>query len=172
MSRLYRFHDSWGTALLYALAALLLVLPQLAGAVSNPQPPLRFEENTGQIDQKILFVGRGVRHRVLLTRNAATLRVFGSANSAAVRLRPLGAGDTLVTGEGKRLSLSRYVTPAKAFEARHFARVRYEALYPGVDWLFYGSSDNRLEHDFVVAPGADPAAIRDHTACSGSDLCI
>mgnify|MGYP007051342942 CR=1 len=41
----------------------------------------------------------------------------------------------------------------------HYAQVRYEGVYPGVDLLFYGDQ-RRLEYDFVIAPGADPAVIR------------
>jgi hypothetical protein len=40
-----------------------------------------------------------------------------------------------------------------------YARVRYAGVYPGVDLVYYGSQ-RQLEHDFVVAPGADPAPIR------------
>jgi hypothetical protein len=39
-----------------------------------------------------------------------------------------------------------------------FARVRYTDVYPGVSLVFYGS-ERELEYDFVVAPGADPAAV-------------
>jgi Beta-propeller repeat len=39
-----------------------------------------------------------------------------------------------------------------------FGRVRYEDVYPGVSLLFYGS-ERQIEYDFVVAPGADPAAV-------------
>jgi hypothetical protein len=38
-----------------------------------------------------------------------------------------------------------------------YARVRTVGLYPGIDLVFYGK-DGRLEHDLVVAPGADPGA--------------
>ena len=40
-----------------------------------------------------------------------------------------------------------------------YAKVRYEDVYPGIDVVFYGDP-RRLEHDFVVAPGADPSRIR------------
>lgn len=39
-----------------------------------------------------------------------------------------------------------------------YARVRYPLLYPDIDLVFYGNG-SRLEHDFVLAPGADPHAI-------------
>jgi len=40
-----------------------------------------------------------------------------------------------------------------------YARVKYERVYPGID-LVYHASGEHLEYDFVVAPGADPGAIR------------
>ena len=48
----------------------------------------------------------------------------------------------------------------------HYQRVRYPNVYPGIDLVYYGNSQ-RLEHDFIVAPGADPAAIQ--LAISGAD---
>jgi uncharacterized repeat protein (TIGR01451 family) len=47
-----------------------------------------------------------------------------------------------------------------------FAQVRYFNVYPGVDLLFYGNR-RQLEYDFLVVPGADPAAIR--VAFEGAD---
>ena len=42
-----------------------------------------------------------------------------------------------------------------------YAKVKYEGVYPGVDLIFYGNQ-RQLEHDFVVAPGADPGQIALH----------
>src|SRR5215510_3103922 len=39
-----------------------------------------------------------------------------------------------------------------------FSRLRYLGIYAGIDLVFYGRA-GELEHDFVVAPGADPAQI-------------
>jgi hypothetical protein len=41
----------------------------------------------------------------------------------------------------------------------NYAKVRYEQVYPGIDLLYYGNQ-RQLEYDFVVAPGADPGAIK------------
>ena len=38
-----------------------------------------------------------------------------------------------------------------------FARVHYQNVYPGVNLVFYAEND-KLEFDFQVAPGSDPAA--------------
>jgi hypothetical protein len=40
-----------------------------------------------------------------------------------------------------------------------YAKVRYQNIYRGVDLVYYGNQGGQLEYDFVVAPGADPAAI-------------
>jgi hypothetical protein len=37
-----------------------------------------------------------------------------------------------------------------------FAKVHYDNVYPGINLVFYGN-EGRLEYDFQVAPGADPA---------------
>jgi hypothetical protein len=43
----------------------------------------------------------------------------------------------------------------------NYAKVIYSGLYRGVDAIFYGNGD-RLEHDFIVKPGADYRQIRMH----------
>jgi RHS repeat-associated protein len=42
-----------------------------------------------------------------------------------------------------------------------YAKVKYGAVYPGVDLVYYGNQ-HQLEYDFVVAPGADPKLIALH----------
>lgn len=37
--------------------------------------------------------------------------------------------------------------------------MKYEAIYPGIDLVYYGNP-RQLEYDFIVAPGADPHRIR------------
>ncbi len=41
---------------------------------------------------------------------------------------------------------------------QHFSKVRASAVYPGIDLVYYGNPDT-LEHDFIVAPGADAGKI-------------
>jgi hypothetical protein len=42
-----------------------------------------------------------------------------------------------------------------------FGRLRFAQVYPGIDVVYYGNG-GRLEHDFVVRPGADLSCIRLH----------
>ncbi|AXC13038.1 Cell surface protein [Acidisarcina polymorpha] len=44
-----------------------------------------------------------------------------------------------------------------------YAKVRYSAVYPGVDLVYYGNQ-RQLEYDFVVAPGASPKSVKLHFA--------
>ncbi len=41
----------------------------------------------------------------------------------------------------------------------NFARVELKRVYPGIDLVYYGSSQSQLEYDFRLAPGADPNTI-------------
>jgi hypothetical protein len=71
--------------------------------------------------------------------------------------------DFLARGAGYQVALSRgnlignhptrWCTGIPAF-----ARVAYSSVYPGIDLAYYGN-EGRLEYDFIVAPGANPAAI-------------
>jgi hypothetical protein len=60
----------------------------------------------------------------------------------------------------------------------NYSKVEYRDVYPGVDLIYYGNQ-RQLEHDFVVAPGADSKAItlafqgaRKMSLNSGGDLVI
>jgi hypothetical protein len=46
-------------------------------------------------------------------------------------------------------------------EVSNYARIEYQEIYPGIDLYFYGNSalGEKLEYDFIVAPGADPKDI-------------
>jgi Beta-propeller repeat len=47
-----------------------------------------------------------------------------------------------------------------------YAKVKYTSIYPGIDLLYYGNQQ-RLEYDFVVAPGSNPKQIE--LAFDGAD---
>ena len=36
----------------------------------------------------------------------------------------------------------------------NYSKVEYSNIYPGVDLVYYGDRSGRLEHDFIVSPGA------------------
>ncbi len=85
--------------------------------------------------------------------------------ASSVRLRLLGAdAHARVTGEAPLPGRSNYLRgsdPAKwRTNVPQYARVRCQQVYPGIDAVYYGNQEGRLEYDFELAPGADPNRIR------------
>ncbi|MEP7336913.1 MAG: hypothetical protein ABI977_04160 [Acidobacteriota bacterium] len=83
---------------------------------------------------------------------------------AVVEMQPLYANpNPTITGVDKLPGISNYLLgndPAKwRTSVPHYAKVKYEAVYAGVDLVYYGNQ-RQLEYDFVVAPGADPNKIK------------
>jgi len=133
--------------------------------------PLGFEANLGQVDKRVKFVARGSRYNLLLTSDGATLearpRMPASARefpSGVVNLRLREANpNPRIEGQDKLTGKSNYFIGNHRAEWRRniprYGRVAYRAIYPGVDLIFYGNQ-GQLEHDFVIAPGADLHRIR------------
>ncbi len=81
-----------------------------------------------------------------------------------VRLKLVGANaDAKVVGIDPLPGKSNYFVgsdPRKWHtDIPQYAKVRYEDVYPGIDLVYYGNQ-GRVEHDFIVAPGANPNSIR------------
>ncbi|MFN0118907.1 MAG: SBBP repeat-containing protein, partial [Blastocatellia bacterium] len=136
--------------------------------------PLTFEPNAGQTDARVRMMSRGRNHNLFLTGDEAVLTLhFGQTfarKSPAVhgqdvlRMRFAGARrDAGVTGVDPLPGRTHYLTgsdPAKwRADVPQYTSARYHDLWPGIDMHWYGDQ-SRLEYDFVVAPGADPARIR------------
>jgi len=130
--------------------------------------PLRFERNVGQADERAGFIARGPGHALFLlpTEAVLCLRAPDGAEGPAPRItiRPVGALETARL-EGLEPLPGAVSAFTGADPARHrtsvptFAKVRAAGVYPGVDLVWHGSR-GRLEYDFVVLPGADPATVR------------
>ncbi|GAB3387491.1 DUF7948 domain-containing protein [Lysobacter fragariae] len=129
--------------------------------------PLAFEANQGQTDARVNFLSRGLGYSLFLTPTEAVFKMGGGtgdkAAPAVLRMGLVGANAApRVAGEDRQQALSQYLRgndPAKwQRDIAQFGKVRYDEVYPGVDLVYYGSQ-NRLEYDFIVAPGADPDTI-------------
>src|SRR5438105_916497 len=127
--------------------------------------PLVFEQNAGQSHSSVRFVGRGAAFDAFLTDEGTTVVVGQSLRNrgSVIQIRPIHGRKSAVPTALEPLAgttnyflgndPSQYVVDAKTF-----ARVKYESVYPGIDMLFYGTQ-HELEYDLVVAPKADPRAI-------------
>src|SRR6476620_7846727 len=133
------------------------------------QLPLRFEPNQGQTERRVNFLARGAGYGLFLTPDQAILALHSpssnpsSSGTSVVRMQLAGANRAAAAAGASPLpGKSNYFignNPDKWHRnIPQFARVRYQAVYPGVDLVYYGNQ-GQLEYDFEVAPGADPNAI-------------
>ncbi|HWP46435.1 MAG TPA: SBBP repeat-containing protein [Candidatus Limnocylindrales bacterium] len=141
--------------------------------------PLSFEANQGQTDPQVKFLSRGPGYILFLTLTGAA---YFLTKSQAQDLESFDRGQSLpgktpvlhikwikansepeVVGLDQRPGQSNYFIgqdPKKWYtRIPTYARVKYKDIYPGVDLIYHGNQ-HQLEYDFVVAPGADPKAIR------------
>jgi hypothetical protein len=128
--------------------------------IASPRPALAFEPDAGRYGGGLRFLARRGGYALGLMSDGSTVL---SAGRARVRTTLLGArphpplrAESLLPGKvnwyvGDDRSRWRNGLPT-------FAAVRYEQVYPGIDLLFHGRQ-GRLEYDWVVAPGANPARI-------------
>jgi len=118
--------------------------------------PLRFES----LDRGLLARGSG--YAMMLSPGSAAVSLSGTAT--VVRMTWPGADQRVQpVGEEPAAGTTNYLIGSDPSRWRRgvpsFARVRYRGLYPAIDLVFYGNQE-RLEYDFVVAPGGDPRDIR------------
>jgi len=127
-----------------------------AGAVRTDylnRLPLRFEENQGR------YVARAQDFSLSLTPAGTRLEY----KSASVFTRLVGANPATRLEPADRLpGVANYFLGSAGdwrSDVTGFGRIRYTGVYAGIDLIFHGE-EHRLEYDFVVAPHADPRAIR------------
>jgi hypothetical protein len=109
-------------------------------------------------------------------RRTATGISENTVETAVVRMRLIGSTPSApVQGMDRLPGTSNYLIgnyPRKwHVDVPTYAKVRFEGIYRGIDLVYYGNQEGRLEHDFVVAPGADPNQIefdlREHDRAPG-----
>ncbi|MBK6428141.1 MAG: SBBP repeat-containing protein [Blastocatellia bacterium] len=118
---------------------------------------LRFEANRGQADPRARFVARGDEYTLAILPSAVAI----TRGSTTVLMRLVAASATpAFEGIDPLPGTTSYITGARtASRVDSFSKVLQSDVYPGIDALFY-SRGSGLEYDFIVAPGADPDAIR------------
>ena len=159
--------------------------PQLLKAYGKL--PLRFEHNQGQTDPQVKYLSRGRGYTLFLTATDAVLALrtptapgarqetparasmtepaeAQSSASAVVRMELVGANPSPpVVGLEPLPGKSNYFIGNDPKQWRvgiaHYAKVKYEGIYPGIDLIYYGNQ-GQMEYDFVVSPGTTPEAIR------------
>jgi uncharacterized protein (TIGR03437 family) len=127
------------------------------------QAPLSFEPNCGQAPPAARYVAAGSNYQLRLGARAASLHMqLTAGETVELGLQFLGAhAAPPLEALDQQPGTTSYVLDngQQLHRLPNYARVRYRELYPGVDLIFYGNQQ-RLEYDFVLAPGADPRVIR------------
>jgi hypothetical protein len=160
---------------------------KVRAADSFARLPLSFEANQGQADPDVKFLARGQGYTLFLTRRGGAVLTLRKpapkpkslrraenglvaepepetvSPSAVVRMSLTGATRTpQLEGVDELSGKANYFIGNDPKKWRTnvplFTKAKYRDVYPGVDLVYYGNQ-KQLEHDFVVAPGADPHAI-------------
>ena len=147
--------------------------------------PLGFEANQGQTDSRVRFLSRGSGYLLYLTPDAAVLalpserpQLSGRTSKLPLPGREIASPKPpavlrmqLVGGNSQAGMVGTDLLPGKSnyffgsdpsqwhTSVPNYRKVAEHAVYPGIDLVYYGTQ-SQLEYDFVVAPGADPHAIR------------
>ena len=137
---------------------------------------MAFEVNQGQATSDVKFLARRGGYALFLTAKDAVLRLKSGNRQepSFLRLKLADANEKLsVSGSDELPGKINYFIgkdPSKwRTNISTYAKVRYAAVYPGIDLVYYGN-DGRLEYDFIVSPGADPGTI--HLAFNGANPSI
>jgi hypothetical protein len=146
------------------------------------QLPMRFEPNVGQAPATVRYWSRGQDYSVALTdrgviialrqgvaigpakRGSATAKSTAPEEHTFVRLSLAHANThPHLRAEHPQSSVSNYFIGSDHANwhshVPNYAAVRYQQVYPGIDWVVYGNP-RRLEYDLILAPQADPGQIR------------
>jgi len=142
---------------------LLFGLPLFATQAQIPQTPRAFERNLGQAARQVKYQARAPHFMVWLTEQGAMIGMRGTHGSTYVEIQCVGGNPApRIDAEDQRAGISNYFIGRnpKAWhtDVPQYGRVRYRAVYPGIDLVFYGGPSN-LEYDFDLAPGTDPSRI-------------
>ena len=125
--------------------------------------PIHLVENRGVYPESVKFYVQGRDKTLFFQKDRITFQLRGPERGWAVNLVFVDASpDVALRGKDRQTALFSYFRgPEKDWKTGlpTFSRVVYENLWPGID-LVYRAGVGRLKYEFVVKPGADPAAIR------------
>ncbi|HET9166872.1 MAG TPA: hypothetical protein VFP11_12815, partial [Candidatus Angelobacter sp.] len=160
-----------------AICFLLNAIASFAADHSSATPavniPFSFEINHGQTAPQVKYLARSPEGVLFFTDQGVTVSV---PRVGAFRMQFEGASATQISAEQELAARSNYLTPKSGKPitgVANFGALRYANIYSGIDVRFYGHG-RHLEHDFILAPGADPGRIAlrfeglDHVALSPS----
>ncbi len=152
------YHEPRGSALEEDASAATTLM------AAHERLPIQFEPNYGQADPRVRFLSRGPDYALFLAQTEAVIALSSDEAISSLRVSYFGANPKARTASAKPLpgKVNYYLGKDPAGwlpDIPTFREVSYESIYPGIDLVYHGRG-GELEYDFVVAPGADPSAIR------------
>ena len=142
----------------YLLVNVALCFGQAAPGSAPVSFPLTFEVNRGQTAPQVQYLARSREGLLFFTGEGFTVSV---PRTGAFRVQFENAATPAISAGQKLITRSNYLGRngnESITNVENFGSIRYSGLYPGIDVRFYGR-DRHVEHDFVLAPGADPQRI-------------
>lgn len=142
-----------------SLPSLNTSTDQISNAYGNL--PLSFEKNHGQFSGDVVFLSRGKGYDIFLRKTGATIALESS--NAAIKMDFVGANQNpSISGVDELDGKVNYFLGNDSSQWRKdiptYSKVQYSEVYPGIDLVYYGNR-KKLEYDFVVSGGVNPASI-------------
>jgi uncharacterized repeat protein (TIGR01451 family) len=143
--------------LCFLLSALLSFAAEKPATPPSVSIPFAIEINHGQTAPQVKYLARSPEGVLFFTDQGVTVSV---PRVGAFRMLLDGAATPEISAEQKMLARSNYLEQKgrSIINIENYGALRYSNVYPGIDIRFYGSG-RHLEHDFVLAPGADAGQI-------------
>jgi hypothetical protein len=156
---------------------------------SYEKQPLSFIENQGQVNNTVCYYSKGKNGSIYFTKDAIVYDLLSplqekdknssmleqdkqkACNRFTFTIKPVGANrDVRLYAKDKTSGRVNYLLGNNP-ERWHtniplYNSITYRELYKGIDLTIYGTN-NQMEYDFIVSPGADPGLIS--LACEGID---
>jgi len=126
--------------------------------------PIVFEKNVGQAPPAYRYVSRHGSIETLFSATSVDFVTRTAGGPSIVHLRLLGSRpDVFPEGRSPLGSVTNYLfgnDPARWIRGlSNDSQVVYPQIYPGIELVFHGTGD-LMEHDFRIAPGADPDVVQ------------
>ncbi|HEY2360242.1 MAG TPA: SBBP repeat-containing protein [Candidatus Angelobacter sp.] len=158
--------------LCFLLSAILSFAAESPATSPSVSIPFAIEINHGQTAPQVKYLARSPEGVLFFTDQGVTVSV---PRVGAFRMLFDGAAAPEISAEQKMIARSNYLEHKghSITNIENYGALRYSGIYPGIDVRFYGSG-RHLEHDFVLAPGANANQIAlrfegiDHVAISPS----
>lgn len=153
----------WNLALANPARSFLENKGQVTDQFGDSRSDINFKVKTG--NGLNIFLANGAIHYQWTREGGGTIDMY------RMDVRLLGANPNARVSYDDKLSYyERYYLPSVGAEgaiARTYRKITYHEVYPHIDWVFYFNAEGKLEHDFIVRPGGNPADIRLEYAGAG-----